>query len=296
MARQKKIIPYVPQTKLYDPDDFWRPVWAARNTYTKQQILQWADQAQTNFYDNNPNANSYNRTSYSQFIPEKEARYGVKWDDLDGKGIEPQHGFVYPMLRSAFRASPLFDQMNDAFLAEYDSRADLQEVYQAHYKELYCYRDRWSKDVYNQGMYSYHTPPPGMETFIEDNKLRPSHFGLFLSVCDTHNARGFIEKNRPTPYEPGDLVKLRKPFIGHCDHDPYWISRYQMARDGSTMPDNTVDRIGTVMKVTDITNWRGSKGSKIIEVLWAGKEDATSVPEKVLKWEERPTKKNGMIK
>jgi len=182
---------------------------------------------------------------------------------------------------TAFLSSPEFHTVNDAFLAEYDSREDLQELYKT------CNKDRyWMNGRYG----SIRRDDPKYRDCLD----RPDSYLMFNSVYEDSAAKKMREVARETPYLEGDLVLLRKPYIGHRDIDPYWVNPY--LGTGEVTPDKDTPRIATVIGVTDevTKSWRVSKGSKIIKVVWIGKEDIQNVEERYIKWHMRPTYKNGL--
>ena len=283
MARQKKIVRYVPQTKI--PEEGWVILWNDRANYSFDDLFGWAKtdmpQESLEYYNQ--------RFDEHDGIIRNEWRNKNTWD-------KPAYSLIRSLHQEAWRNSPHFKNVNDAFLAEYDSREDMQEIYKMFFAELQYTYDAsgkcYSRKSYNPESEGNKADANFFETYAE----RPKDYRVWECVVGHWNAKSYIEKNRETPFEEGDLVRLRDPYVSHPDHDPLWISRYEQARDGKTIPDRSNARIGTVMKVTNNVPWRASKGSKEIEILWFGKESTVNVPEKVLKWMERPTKKNGLLK
>lgn len=192
--------------------------------------------------------------------------------------------YVRSLYNCAFPSSPEFEEINNAFMAEYDSREDLQEHYKKHYSQRYWVHNRYGKQLRRDDA--------GNEKYAE----RPDSFRMFNDVYDTTDARKERELARETPYLEGDLVMLRTPYVGHRDHDPYWVNPYsQAANNGQATPPRDQPRIGTVIAVTEeLDNWRATKGSKILKVIWMGQEDIVNVQEKYVKWHMRPTYKNGL--
>jgi hypothetical protein len=110
---------------------------------------------------------------------------------------------------------------------------------------------------------------------LHENPLNASNV---LSLFEGSEARKEIELRRRQPYMEGDVVLLRKPFHGHWDHDPHRTKPVGEARYGSVM---SVD-------LEEIDGWRGTKGSRLINVVWFGKDGGISkVPEKIIKLESR---------
>lgn len=185
---------------------------------------------------------------------------------------------------SAFPASPEFDAINGAFMAEFDSREDLQELYRECYKHRYWCHNRYGKQMRKHD--------PANRHYAD----RPDSFRMFNEVYDSHEAKKMRELARETPYLEGDLVLLRTPYIGHREVDPYYIHPYsKAAQEGQSTPDKSQPRVATVIAVTEeIESWRASKGSKVLKVVWIGQEDIVNVQEKYVKWHMRPTYKNGL--
>ena len=121
---------------------------------------------------------------------------------------------------------------------------------------------------------------------------------MFNEVYESTEARKMRELARETPYLEGDLVLLRTPYVGHRDHDPYYINpASKAAQEGQTTPDKSQPRLATVIAVTDeLGSWRHCKGSKVLKVVWIGQEDIVNVQERYVKWHMRPTLKNGLKK
>lgn len=200
------------------------------------------------------------------------------WEDKVG-------GWVKRNLRNgAWPVTPECAAVNAAFLAEYDSRPDLQELYQKFSTSNY-----WLHNLYGATLKNDDVIANGWDK-------RPESYRMFMDVYENHSARELREKARETPYLEGDLVMLREPFVGKRQADPLWINPYsQAAYAGASTPDKSVPRIATVIGVTDEVNgWRAGKGSKILKVIWMGSEDVVNVEERFVKWHCRPTYKNGL--
>lgn len=294
MPKQKKVVPYVPDTKLPDRRDAGDIMWAARNKYSYNDLFNMLDKVQK-FWNEDKRSSYYGREDARKYYEDKFSNYGVTADNWnipleDGNA----RAYVLRFLHTLWPVSEEFKRVNDLFMAEYNSRTDLQELYVNEAKDI-----NWHYDCYGnhhaRGQY-YQEQGEKSRDFWTAFNLAPPDFTSYAEVTNTNSARKFIEMNRPTPFEPGDLVKLRTPYIGHPDHDPLWISRYEQAKNGTTIPDKSVHRIGLLLKVTNDVPWRGSRGSKRLEVLWQGTESSVYVPEKIVKWEERPTLKNGLKK
>lgn len=186
---------------------------------------------------------------------------------------------------SAYYSSEEFASVETRFREEYNSREDLQELYKTCVKDRYWLHTKDGK-----------TLRQGEPEYIAAQEC-PDSYRMFMEVYNDTSARRMREVSRETPYLEGDLVLLRAPYVGHRDHDPYWVSPYSPEGiAGATTPDRSTPRIATVIGVTDEVSrsWRPTKGSKIIKVIWMGKEDISNVEEKYIKWHMRPTYKNGL--
>lgn len=159
------------------------------------------------------------------------------------------------------------------FTAWYNSRPDIQEIYQ------------WA---FSSGDRHYVTHPDTNtwcwqedSEWNKDWETAPANSDMFWRICGDWNVRKFIAVNRETVFSEGDLVLLRSPFVGNWDYDPIW--------DRQNMPDKTVPRIGTILEMTDNIhrNSRAGKGSRAVNVLWNGATEPKLVPERVLKLYER---------
>lgn len=306
MPRQKKVVPYVPNTVLPKEDYNWEIVWKFANKYPLQHFLDLVDKRQEQgcykqeYIDNRLNLKTGHKKMSDYFKQRMSERHitDSNWLQPDGWG-RPSHA-IRELLGESWPMTEEFRQINDSFMTEYDSRADLQELYSKFYNSNYWVTDRWGDQYcYGNAYWANNTDWKATnDAFFEKHKDRPESITHWTALNDIHNVRTFIEQNRPTPYMEGDLVRLRDPFVGDRHHDPLFTSAYDVHYHNATpTPDKSTIRLGTVMKVTDTVNsWRGSKGSKLIEVLWFGKESTVHIEERFLKWEERPTLKNGLKK
>lgn len=269
-AKTKKIVPYQPSTKF--------PLTPAN----KHRLLQ---------------KEGYKVGDIINLIKETNALAGKNyWSALlrrweCGEITEANIGDYYTrgmidrVASHVFPNTTVFKQINDQFLAEFDSRADLQELY-----TMATNGRGW--------VYTINGDCKDLKDHPEYMK-RPESFSMYMSMISRcTDTRRKIELTRRTPYQEGDLVVLRKVGIDRRDYDPLFVPRYgAAAMAGQRTPDESVERIGTVISVTEKTeSWRAAKGSKIIKVLWMGVEDGNirDIPEKFLKFRERPTFKNGM--
>lgn len=181
------------------------------------------------------------------------------------------------LLRLIHDELPEYLAYEGKFFAWYDSRPDIQEIYKyAMNCESYTYVNHpvTGEYVSKRG--------EGWDTSWE---TRPGSAQMFWRKTSDWNVRKFMEVNRDTVFEEGDLVVLRKTQVGNWRYDPYY--------DGSATPDKTHDRIGTVMQMTDEVHRRSraGKGSRQINVLWVGQSEMKGVPERILKLHERKPRK-----
>lgn len=302
MARQKKIVPYVPQTAYpKESGEYWKVLHKNRQNYTLEKCMDllvrhWDMSEQEKERDNWVGSRGMHPVEWYRERFNRDSTKDANMWDLDSDGSMSRTS-VRNMLNHIFTLTSEFQAIHDQFMAEYDSREDLQEVYRTHQPEVYYLYDRYGNSINNYGESPYYKDDPDMTT----GKVwaeRPESFRMFHGVVNSRQVKTFIEERRETPYQPGDLVRLRDPYVGHPDHDPMWANRYSIARgEAEPIPDKTTLRLGTVMKVTNqLATWRGTKGCKYIEVLWLGKEDTVLVEENKLRWEQRPTKANGLLK
>ena len=203
------------------------------------------------------------------------------WKELCGKyTVRNLHNNIFPV-------TPEFSELNKQFFDEYDSRADLQELYKEVSNEGYYFYDRF-------GNYFTKDSEDGKK-FIE----RPDNFMMYRDVIKGSATAGKkMELARETPYQEGDLVLLRDPFIGDRRRDPLYSNEWDdVTGQRIPTPGPEVQRIGTVIAVTDrVDRYRTTKGSKIIQLIWNCKAEPTlsNVEEKYIKWHMRPTYKNGL--
>ena len=296
MAKVKKQKRYVPSTNVkVTGREGSGLMWEKRKEFSYDQLMSWAkdylDKTHYGKYESGEKsvADWKARLESHNITPEN-----WQGDHYDGKWTWP----MSQILSNAFYVSPYFEELNTAFLAEYDSRPDLQEIYQKFYDSTNWITDRYDNSYTLNQYFRNGVDSKYILQQRELYKVRPESYVMWNSVVERAEAKKFIEVSRPTPYQEGDLVKLRSSFIGRRDIDPMFASYYDVSVNGATpTPDKTVDRIGTLIAITDDTaGWRGSAGSKILEVLWIGKDDTVKIAERMVKWEERPTYKNGMKK
>lgn len=296
MPRQKKIVPYVLNLKLPRDGHEWLLLWKNRANYTLDDMLAMGERAATvqgtiNQYEGGYREYHLTRLRAYDVGPEHPDAWRAETDGC------PSLHTVRRIIRHAWTVSPERAELNRMFFEEYNSREDLQNLYRDHYGKMYQIRDEFGNTWVTQEKYAYDRSEEAREkrlAYIEANRHAPSCFEVYLWVATSTPARRFIENNRVTPYEIGDLVRLRDPYVGHYDYDPMYVSRYEQMHEGKTLPPVEVPRIGIVFNIDKDGNYRGTRGSKMIEVQWNGKESTTHIAENKLKWLERPTKKNGM--
>jgi hypothetical protein len=181
------------------------------------------------------------------------------------------------LLQAAFSNSPVESaQFNSEIMAWYASHEGAQEVYKA------CAKDRWYWHKDNKKEYS-----PDNSNRLSTEEARAQ--GLFDAPRDyidigniifSREASTYTEVNREQIFEEGDIVCLRKPYVGRYQYDPKW--------NDTTVTADTV-RYGSVMAqgTGELMSWRGAKGSRKITVLWFGKNENMDVPEKAIKLQDR---------
>lgn len=265
-ALAKKIERYVPATKYPARGHEWRLFDKAGTT--PDQFVAYIDELNRLFQERTGQAGRY---------------YGRVAETLKVSGRQGIADWQYRRLcKHLFHLTPMFKEINDKFMAEYDSRDDLQEIYRECYQKLTVVYSASGEMFYtSDGRYSD----------------RPETFLMYRYAIGLMG-QSEIEAARQTPFVEGDLVMLRDTEVDR-DDDPLRIVRWtERWRNGERTPDASTSRIGTVMGVTDRVdgNRRGVKGKKLIKVLWLGVEDSqiVEVQERHLKWHERPTRKNGL--
>jgi hypothetical protein len=159
-------------------------------------------------------------------------------------------------------------EYNERFMKWYPTHEGAQELYKA------CVSSRW-----------WWSDGDGKNITVDDAKAQgrfdaPRDVWDFISVYDSREGREYVETNREQVFEVGDVVVLRKPYVGSYDYDPHYRNE-DMTRDDK--------RYGTIMEEGTgefATRYHG-KGSRSISVLWFGKSSVVTVPEKILKFESR---------
>lgn len=276
MPTQKKIQKYIPQTSYPRSNQEWRVLEKEKVTFAYLIDLLKAH-----------HANLRLARGQETFLP--YVRYVEKWDS--GVLTEANHRDVLDKWRyknfcnEMFKHTDAYKKINEKFLAEYDSREDLQEIYKdciSHMGWLYDENENCIDIRGEKGTHPFCT--------------RPQNYRMFDYAVSRYG-RSTIEIARETPFVEGDLVLLRDTAVG-TDADPLRVGHYTLAySQGQRTPDKSTQRIGTVISVTGEVSrsWRPVKGSKILKVMWLGGDGSiVDVEERRVKWHERPTYKNGM--
>jgi hypothetical protein len=175
------------------------------------------------------------------------------------------------LARLVYPESDLYIQYEKDFVAWYDSRTDIQEIYKYGITHGYQYirlpNNTWTHR--------------GADSWDASWDERPRDSEMFWRVMNDWNVKKFKEIKRESAFEEGDLIVLRTPHVANWRYDPYY--------DGSHTPDKLVERIGTVMQMTDDVHRRSraGKGSRLVNVLWVGATEIKGVPERIIKLHER---------
>lgn len=207
-------------------------------------------------------------------------QYYYNYIDIARKeGLDKVTNYVKrTVMDAAFKASPdLYDQFNKGIMDWFAAHEGAQETYKAVAKNRWY----WYKDNKMSGYgHEYNNRLEGAELVNSGVYDAPRDFIDVANVLFTRDAVQHVEVNREQIFEEGDIVCLRKPYVGRYQYDPHY-SNTAMARDEV--------RYGTVMAQGsgDLMSWRGGKGSRKITVMWFGKNENMDVPEKVLKLHDR---------
>lgn len=174
---------------------------------------------------------------------------------------------------------PAIDEHHAKFVEWYDANVPAQELYKAVAPNAWSFRD--TKNGYING--SRFNSSEEDKNAVKSYREHPHNAFNFLNVAYGEEGRKYAESHREQKFQEGDIVVLRQPFVGNHRYDPHWRNNDMKADDL---------RYGTVMLAdTDKFNRRsrGGKGSRLINVMWMGTEDAetVAVPERCLKWESR---------
>lgn len=293
MAKTKKVGKYEVATEYpQDAGDAWKMLTKSNKTFDELLALtihipprnwggQWVDSGNgdRNWVENTCAADFYRHRVTVEGMVDPQNWQGIVWKDTTAGTY-----WLKRFLNAVWPYTEECAAINAAFLQEYDSREDLQEMY----------RDSAQSSNYFNGLeIQTSTYYEGGIAAIEKGgyRERPADYAMFHHFYDTHTNRKRREVAREPLFQEGDLVVLRLPYVDHPDWDPMWVSRYVQARDNVKTPDKTVERIGMLTSITDkVGSYRGAKGSRLMKVLWFGKEDAVMVQEKVIKFHERPKK------
>lgn len=158
--------------------------------------------------------------------------------------------------------SPVYLDFEQKFFAWYDSREDIQELYTEIAKISY-----WFYNKQGQHLSSQEAKDGGFHD-------RPDGWFMFDRIVSSWEGNRLRELKRDVVYDVGDLVVVRKPFVGSYLHDPCY---------GKV--DVDTDRIGTVAENTEkiYNRSRGGKGSRLINVIWINTGETKAVPERIIK-------------
>lgn len=261
MASKKKIIPGLPQTKY---PKTWHGEWRyLEKTYDFDKTLAFC---RTLDKDHLP-------YGVNNFLERVDAGYttALNWTEW---------GHNRRVLNNIWSRTPEFQEVNNKFMEEYNSRPDLQEFYRKHSASQYYFYD-WNGECKN-----------GDAARDAGWMENPTWYGMYQRVVESWDAKGEIAKSVEAEFQEGDIVALRASAYGKRRADPLYV------RWGTT-PGKDTERIGTVMRVTDdiASGGRGHgpniKG-RLMEVLWFGIEKPSLIQERYIKFLERPTKKNGL--
>lgn len=226
-----------------------------RKTHTTEELIAYAK----DWLTTNTNVN----TNY--FVKDLVNTYDKKKTLTDSQ--------IYHLTNSIKSNLPEYKDYEKDFFDWYDSREDIQEVYKFGVNENHIYVRHP-----NNGSWLYR----GGEGWDVAWESRPPNAEMFWRVTNNWNVRKFKAVNAESPYEEGDLVVLRSPFIGHHLYDPLYTGR-------SSTVGKEEQRIGTIMQMTKEVhrNSRAGNGSRLVNVLWVGKTEIIGVPERTIKLYER---------
>ena len=294
MAKAKKVQKYVPLTKYprYPSESYH---YLLQSKYTYEELLSIVDTRQDGSWGGRWTYDEQGKGDYVAYkngteyytdkIDSQKTDVG-NWQQIN---MDENYHFrnllnwIWPMTAE-------FRELNGKFLAEYDSRPDMQEFYTSMAESVGYFQDVTES-------YTNYNRDDVAKIDSGGFRNRPASYAMYSYFLESASGRRMVELARETPYEEGDLVVLRLPFVGHPDWDPEWVSHYKQHHEGKVQPGREVARMGMLMEVTEKVNaYRAAKGSKLMKVLWFGKEDAVYIPENKIKFYERPTLKNGLKK
>jgi hypothetical protein len=164
----------------------------------------------------------------------------------------------------------------------YDGREDTQQVWKECFGSVYGLHS-WT-EYYNNGTYSPDSAKDEWAKLATAGPVDPAMWENFLYV---YSVKDYVELHRNPKYEVGDLVLLRKAYVGNWRYDP------------DHEKDNSIARFGTVIGYKEKTGGSrrssSGKGSRTVSVLWIGKNDIVDVMEKTIKLESRKGHKMGKV-
>lgn len=158
--------------------------------------------------------------------------------------------------------TPAYLEVQNKFFEWYDSREDIRELYTNIANISYWFYDKQGQHMTNETAKS--------AGYMD----RPDSWYMFDRIINSWEGNRYRELNRDVVYDVGDLVVVRKPFVGNYLHDPCY---------GKV--DTDTERVGTVAQHTEnlYRRSRGGKGSRMINVIWINTGETKAVPERILK-------------
>lgn len=168
------------------------------------------------------------------------------------------------------------------FQAWYSSRQDAQETWRECIPNVHGLHS-FSR-YYNSGRYGSQEDRDDWAKLTESG---PTDGYMWQEFTNVYGVKDWIELHRNPKYEVGDLVLLRKAYVGKWRYDPM------------SEVDEATPRYGTVMEYKEATGGtrRSSRGrgTRTVSVLWMGKQDIVDVMEKTIKLECRKGHKMGKV-
>lgn len=167
-------------------------------------------------------------------------------------------------------------EFDKTFKAWYANHEGAKELYKACSNHIYW----WNEDNYGINGESVSSADAATRGWTTE----PRDFIDFQRVEGHYEARKYVELNREQVFEEGDLVVLRKPFVGNSTYDPFW-------NDSSKSRDDA--RYGTITEEGsgEVDGYRYGRGSRTVKVLWFGMSSVMTMPERVVKFQSRKGKK-----
>jgi hypothetical protein len=192
------------------------------------------------------------------------------WSDLDNWTQQVIHAYVWDNDISHQK------EYNKIFKAWYASHEGAKEVYVACSGHIYW----WNEDNFLHD----HNTVSGAEAATRGWTKEPRDYIDFQQCEQHHEGRKYIELNREQVFEEGDLVVLRKPFVGNSNYDPFWNDKSKSRDD---------NRYGTITEegAGDVDGYRYGRGSRTVKVLWFGQIGVMTMPERAVKFQSRKGKK-----